>query len=303
MKIINYEAYEHALNNDSHGLSEELKHNSMIQNLCQTRHIPLEQIDAHPTMWQNWLDQVSLCKGCQGLKHCKQRQNGYVEVLQYDGVLTSELEACAYRKKKQQLEQHLNQFLVNDLGETFYQASFQSVQREGEDPNYVRVWMETKKLCDEHLGAYIYGNMGTGKTYLAACAVNQLAREGKKIAFVHCPRFVERLLTSYRTGEYRTEVERLMYADFVVFDDIGAEDVSERYRSILLGILDARMQNHRMTWFTSNEDFTSLQDHFLTTSKGDDLNEAMRIMERIRTLAKPIELIGPNRRAFQDGSM
>ena len=102
--------------------------------------------------------------------------------------------------------------------------------------------------------------MGTGKTYLSACALNEAAKNKRKVAFVQCSRLSERI-SNYHVDS-KTEVDRLMYADFVVFDDIGAEEVSEKYRSVLLSILDARMQNHLMTWFTSNEDFNSLKKHF-----------------------------------------
>ena len=296
MKSVNYEEYINENVPDLTGLIEELKKDETILYTCKVNHIPMEEIEKHPSKAQAWLKQINLCRGCTGLDTCKQKTKGFAENLEYDGILTVNLEPCAYLKKKRQLEQHLDQFVVNDMGSSFCQASFQNVQKEGEDPDYIRVWMDAKTLCDEGKGAYIYGNIGTGKTYLAACAANQLAKEGKRVAFVHCPRFVERINNTAYTGEYRQEVERLTYANFVVFDDIGAEAINERYRSVLLAILDARMQNNRMTWFTSNEDFTSLQDHFLTTNRGGDLNEAMRIIERIQVLSKPLKLVGENRR-------
>ena len=136
--------------------------------------------------------------------------------------------------------------------------------------------------------------MGTGKTYLSACALNEAAKNKRKVAFVQCSRLSERI-SNYHVDS-KTEVDRLMYADFVVFDDIGAEEVSEKYRSVLLSILDARMQNHLMTWFTSNEDYKTLLEHYTFSNKSEDKYEAMRIIERIQTLSKPIELIAEDRR-------
>ena len=300
MQIINFGEFEtNQRNTDQTERIHALKRNALVQRLLVTRRIPEVEIDKHPAMWARWLEQIEKCQGCKGLATCKQRQKGYVEVLNYDGILSTELEACALLKKKESSEKHLSQYLINDLGEAFYHVSFQNSNPEAESDAYKRVWMECKRLADEGKGAYLYGNMGVGKTYLAACAANQYAKNHHKVAFVHCPRLLERFLSSYKTGEYKTELERLTYADFVVFDDIGAEDVTERYRSLLLGVLDARMQNHKPTWFTSNEDFNSLEHHFLTTSRGEDLNEAMRIMERIKVLAKPIEMLGENRRNIQ----
>ena len=63
-----------------------------------------------------------------------------------------------------------------------------------------------------------------------------------------------------------------------------------------MSILDARMQNHLMTWFTSNEDYKTLLEHYIFSNKSEDKYEAMRIIERIQTLSKPIELIAEDRR-------
>ena len=52
-----------------------------------------------------------------------------------------------------------------------------------------------------------------------------------------------------------------------------------------------------MTWFTSNEDFKTLENHFSVTSRGiEERQKAMRILERIQKLAKPLEIIGSDRR-------
>ena len=139
--------------------------------------------------------------------------------------------------------------------------------------------------------------MGTGKTYLAACAANYVAGFDGRPAFVHVPSWADRVNSTYYSGEFRTEGSRLKFADLCVRDYSGAEEVTVPLRSLLLSVLDARMQNHRMTWFTSNEDFTSLKDHFPVSSKGnEDVMESDRIMERIRVLAEPVFLAGSDRR-------
>jgi primosomal protein DnaI len=76
--------------------------------------------------------------------------------------------------------------------------------------------------------------MGVGKTYLAACAANERARKGDKTAFIHYPTFTMRMAAQINDGEYRTELKRLMYADFLVIDDIGAENCTEWNRDQLL---------------------------------------------------------------------
>lgn len=61
-------------------------------------------------------------------------------------------------------------------------------------------------------------------------------------------------------------------------------------------ILQYRMQNHLPTFFTSNLTLEELETSLSITSSGVDKVKARRIIERIKQLTLPMELIGKNRR-------
>lgn len=275
-------------------LIKELSSNAEILKLLRDKNIPEEEIELHPYKLNRYLEAKKQCLNCQGLKYCKQKQKGYYESLSYHSVLEDELVRCDYALEKDEAEKHLKYYLIRDLGNDFTTAFFDKINLKNEDKKYISVLSSVIKAYNNKEGVYLYGNMGTGKTYLSACALNEAAKNKRKVAFVQCSRLSERI-SNYHIDS-KTEVDRLMYADFVVFDDIGAEEVSEKYRSVLLSILDARMQNHLMTWFTSNEDYKTLLEHYTFSNKSEDKYEAMRIIERIQTLSKPIELIAEDRR-------
>ena len=94
------------------------------------------------------------------------------------------------------------------------------------------------------------------------------------------------------------EITDIRLADFVVMDDIGAESCSAWVRDeVLMPILNWRMEHHKLTWFTSNEDQKSLHDHFaLSSGNREEEMKAVRLMERISTLAEYVYLSGKNRR-------
>ena len=100
------------------------------------------------------------------------------------------------------------------------------------------------------------------------------------------------------SGEFRSAVEKLSYAKFVVIDDIGAESVTEWNRdNILLPVLNARYEAKLPTWFTSNYDPAALKSHFSFTSKGnEDLLKAARIVERIEVGCELLALSCEDRR-------
>lgn len=284
-----------ALDEERRKLAEELRKDPLVIQLFRQHAVPESALMAHTYRIASWLKELRLCNGCKGLTVCRQKQTGYRPGLTYDGFFTDTVEICPYRIKKEQSETHLKQFLVNDLGPEFSLISFSETKLEDETKGYIAVFKQAIKSCADKTGLYLYGHMGTGKTYLAACAANEIARQQEQVAVVHCPSFMERI-RDFRDEEARAEISRLKYASFAVFDDIGAEEYTGRTRSILLSILDARMQSHKMTWFTSNHDLETLQKHYIAGFDGENELEAMRITERIKALAHPLEVAGKNRR-------
>ena len=277
-------------------LIRRLSTDNTVIGLMKEYGIPAEELSRHPYRIQRWVQDRKVCITCQSLKQCRRPRKGYMAGLSYDGLLQDTEEACRYETERRNAEKHLENYLICDLSEEMRRVNFQQISVHEESGAYLSAMKHAMDCCMSGRGLYLYGSMGTGKTYLAACAANYYAMQGKKTAFVHYPSLCQRVEAQIRTGEYKTETDRMGYADFLVIDDIGAEDVTERNRNILLSVLDTRMQNRRPTWFTSNNDFTSLQQHFSNTSRGEDLMAAMRIMERIRALAETEKITGKDRR-------
>ena len=179
-------------------------------------------------------------------------------------------------------------------------VSFSKIDLTKEKNEYVFAYSQALACFNDHVGVYLYGSMGVGKTYLCACACNAYARDQKKVAFIHYPSFVQRMASRVQAGEYKQELDILKFVPFLVIDEIGGEGVTEWNRdSILFPILNERYEKRLPTWFTSNEDLESLKNHFVVTNKGkQEKLKAMRIMERIRSMAKPIALVCENRRNY-----
>lgn len=279
---------------------EHLRSSKVIQELLNRENIPFEEVVKHPYRFLHIANQQQKCMNCSGLHACKQNAVGFRPSYKYeDGVLIAVNEACSYKNEKEQALAHMKNYRVSDLGPEYQTIFFETTDITKEKAEYLQPFIQAQQACLKNEGVYLYGNMGSGKTYLAACCCNEMARKNKSVAFVHMPSFVSRLdalrKNAYNINDY-DEVDYLGFVDFVVFDDIGAEHLTDYNRSLLLSILEKRMQHNRMTWFTSNEDLKSLENHFATTYSGVDPLESKRIMERIAFLAKPVVLIGEDRR-------
>lgn len=282
-------------------LVEQLKQNEHILSLLKENNCSLELVEKYPIKFNKWLEVKMKCETCKGLAHCSQPIQGQWVDLEWNGLLTPVLKACRYQAKQNKETGHMKNYVVNDLAASFHSVKIEDIQIRGESKEYfdallkIVEWLKNPK----EQGFYLYGSVGVGKTYIAACASNFFARKGKSVAFVNVPEWISRMKGLFNDMDaMNKEIGKIKRADFVVLDDIGAESVTPWVRDeLLFPILNKRMEEKRMTWFTSNEDFKSLENHFRNTKQNDQEEmKAVRILERVRTLSKEFLIPGKNRR-------
>lgn len=162
---------------------------------------------------------------------------------------------------------------------------------------YFKEFIDKYNKKEEPKGLYLTGSFGSGKTYLVAALLNEMARKKVCCALVYYPEFLRSLKSSFQT-DYNERFNFIKTSPILLLDDIGAENESNWSRDEVLGpILQYRMQNHLPTFFTSNLTLEELETALSITSSGVDKVKARRIIERIKQLTIPMELIGKNRRS------
>lgn len=171
------------------------------------------------------------------------------------------------------------------------------------DPNRIEIYNYLndyiKNLEDKpQKGLYVFGTFGVGKSYLMAYLANRLsAKYGKSTTLLHFPTFCVDIKNAINTGTVKEQIDQIKQSEILVLDDIGAEQQSSWIRDdVFQVILQYRMQENLLTFFTSNLDFKGLEEHFSISRSGDETWQAKRVMERIRYLAREIHLQGENRR-------
>ena len=216
----------------------------------------------------------------------------------YADVVYLETRELVEAKKQQDIK---NRVTLMGLPSSFKQISTDDIDLD--DPNRIEIYHYITEYINRfdmttQKGLYVFGTFGVGKSYLMAYLANRLsAKYGKSTTILHFPTFCVGIKSAINTGTVKEEIDQLKAAEILILDDIGAEQFSPWIRDdVLQVILQYRMQENLLTFFTSNLDFKDLEAHFATSRSGDETWQAKRIMERIRYLAKEIHLQGDNRR-------
>ncbi len=153
----------------------------------------------------------------------------------------------------------------------------------------------------ENKGYWLTGNFGVGKTYISLWILNIFAKNGKTISYFMISEVLAKLKSSFgtETNIFSSVVDKYKKVDVLLIDDIGAETLTDWARDeFLFSILNYRLDNKKLTLFTSNMTIKEYSEKILSITKKspyDRLNRD-RLIERIKSLSTEIELKGNNRR-------
>ena len=241
------------------------------------------------------------CQNCKGLEMCKNKVIGYIYIPKENGSgLTFEYTACPYKLAELKNNEYKENIKLFETPKALMEASMKNVYTD--DKNRVELIKYFKHFIDHYddlekpKGCYLHGNFGTGKSYLVAALLNELAKKDVRCAIVYVPEFL-RILKSSFDSDYEDKYDFIKRAPVLLLDDIGAENLTQWSRDEIIGtILQYRMDEKLPTFFTSNLDLKQLEEHFSITSSGIDKVKAKRIIERIIYLSKDFKLTSMNRR-------
>jgi primosomal protein DnaI len=197
---------------------------------------------------------------------------------------------CRYKEK----DKYKDKMALFDVPTSLKNADIKDIKLDG---NRKEVLKDIQKFYKDYLddknpkGLYLVGDFGTGKSYIVAALFNSLAKNGKESVIVHVPELIREIKDSF-DKDYSERFDLLMNTPLLLLDDIGAEYITPWARDeVLEPILQHRMDENLVTFFTSNFDYDGLLKHF--TINGEAV-KAGRILERIKYLSKEEKVICKN---------
>ncbi len=172
---------------------------------------------------------------------------------------------------------------------TFYHYTFARCDTSQENAVYAKRYVEHfKEMAQMGQGLLFWGNVGTGKTFLAGCIANALLEQKIPVLMTSFPKILNALGGLY-SSERNAYLASLNRYTLLVIDDMGIERESQYTIETIYTVIDERYKSGKPFIITTN----ILLDTF---KKPQDLEHA-RIYDRIMERCMPIFFSGKNYRS------
>lgn len=136
---------------------------------------------------------------------------------------------------------------------------------------------------------YLFGDVGSGKTCLAYCVLNELLSQGVNGLAVTVPDLMDEL-----RPHNPAKMALIKNAGILVLDDLGAEKPSEWTTETLFKIINHRYLERLPTVITSNLSLEGLEDLAEATGDLPRVTAWQRINRRIHEMAALVRMDKPH---------
>ena len=214
----------------------------------------------------------------------EQRQFKMARLCRCDREIAEQKKHEEERKKAKQKAMDMRKASLMDS--RFFEATFSACQENKSNKKNIAMCRRYADAFDlmieKNQGLLLYGDVGTGKSFAAACIANALLDKGVPVVMTS---FVKLISIAENEDEQRT-LSRIASTKLVVFDDLGAERGTDYAIERVYNIVDSRYRSNLPMIVTTN-----LTPKEMT--EVDDLRYK-RIYDRVLEVCYPIKFEGTN---------
>ena len=113
---------------------------------------------------------------------------------------------------------------------------------------YTENW---KKVKAENLGLLLWGDVGTGKSFLAACIANALLEKGVPVLMTNFSKILNQMGAMYSDERYRY-IASFNRFSLLIIDDLGTENLTPFVISQLFHVINSRDLSRKTTIISTN---------------------------------------------------
>lgn len=149
---------------------------------------------------------------------------------------------------------------------------------------YVQNW---KKVRAENLGLLLWGDVGTGKSFVAACIANALLEQATPVLMTNFSKILNQMGGMYSDERYQYIASFNRYS-LLIIDDLGIERSTEYAKEQVYAVVDERYKANLPLIITTNLTINEIRNP-------DNVADA-RIYSRILEMCTPVHVGGTDRR-------
>ncbi|MGN0400004.1 MAG: ATP-binding protein [Blautia sp.] len=206
------------------------------------------------------------CGKCRSKKQTKISFGGMEHMVRC--MCKCESKAMEDRKKREEYEEQMRR--INRLKEAsmmdkkFRGVTFEKYEVRNENEKAFRMAKKyAEKFQDmfgKNQGLLLYGPVGTGKSFTAACIANYLLDHEKSVIMTSFVKILQDIWESDKEAEYITILNS---ASLLIIDDLGTERDTDYALEKVYNIIDSRVRANKPMIITSNlelEDMMNCED-------------------------------------------
>ena len=147
-----------------------------------------------------------------------------------------------------------------------------------------------KELSKDNNGLIFHGNVGTGKTYLAACIANKIIEEYQiRVKMRNIPQIINDIEKGGFDIDKNDYYKKLSSVPLLILDDFGIERNTGYVNEIIYQIINTRYESRKPTIISTNIPLNVIMD-------GNNEIDKERIYSRLREMCLPIKIAGVDKR-------
>ncbi len=271
----------------------------VLHRLSENARISNDPDFAFPPTYLNEEDGLQYCSKCHTRRQCRVNFPAPDTVVWGDCDCISKHYAAIKEQGKLQEEYERLCRMKNDaFPETYAEArnwTFDADDHKGDEKSMqiVRNYADNfRKFYDKGAGLLLYGDVGVGKSFAAACIVNALLDSGISCLMTDFSTIINEL-----TGRFEGKQEyinHLISHELLVIDDLGVQRNAPYANEIVINVVSARVMSKKPLIVTTN---LTMQE--LLYAK--DINYK-RTLSRLFECCIPIDFQGVDRRMSDNAS-
>jgi len=149
---------------------------------------------------------------------------------------------------------------------------------------YVEHW---KQVRENNLGLLLWGDVGTGKSFMAACIANELLEHGVPVLMTNFSKILNQMGNMYSDDRYQYIASFSNYS-LLIIDDLGIERNTEYALEQVYAVIDERYKSGLPVIITTNLTINAIRNP-------EDVAHA-RIYSRVLEMCTPVHVGGRDRR-------